>query len=1070
MPDPDGSALLTKCDEELPLLGVTREFDFGQFIELFDSSPDPNNPKAPPTVARVVIEPTATLATERDSASKSVQRMSSPLTAAPAAEGSAQEVHLFSLTEHGPAAKMPPQPVLITERDAFFSKGNIDVAGRAFRVRVDSELREALSKGLTVTSFATPTKAGEDVGKVLVNLSLPFERVSLDEQSIYRVLAGGTVNMPSGKYKPVLDDVAVRALLQGQSVFTHATGDADASDAPIQVQSSKETQHLLQRSFEVFDLAQFLVKPRLLGASGEFVDATVPAESVEQLLKFGKGQAQWQGGTVELTLVDDSRIEDLDEFRQAAPMLTTFGDDSGYPPVKPPGVSWQEILKLASKFEKSPHFVHPSLKIYTGKGPGGIYTGVESIDPPYTYKPRPASMTDKVQPRLPSGTGLPVAVFVPWKQSWTLKGFSRGNLLHSIALAPLEQVTLQVFSWERRLRSLEQSSETELEQATETTQTTRDTEDVFREMIAKHDFAWQLSGSLDASYSNGVASIQVGVDGEVSDTTSIEQTARNSSQHVQESSIKASARVRSKRVTRITQTVESGREERVTRLIRNPNQCHTLTLDFFEALAHYEIKLEFLPDRLRLVVLVPNSVQTPDFSSEIVRRNETTLRNALIEPALVDGFDACRTVASYDEAKKLVLQQQAEAAKSEEVNTQRDQPAPTAVTDPAAPQQAEVARIVNAMVAAVKQIHAESDVDPAMVAIRDHKPVTEAMRRKGQYWLFINFAAAKFPAIITTLDQLSGAQGSVIEDAQKLLSVLPKADTPTNLGNVNQISDGEKESAGIASKIKQGYMKSSWDWAWWTGRMREEALYTANDAGLGGFAEQLGRAYKDWEAKKAQGAAMKDQDVTKTEAEGKQDKATADDKLAMAFPLDELARAYERQKVLRDHLNDHREFYNFALFQAMPPSEQALRIIEASNGRLQVGVFEPRAVAMNGSRLAVPLTPLAGSPQLQAFVASLKETLATTFRSGGGIPIDKAILPTPGVTVSSRLGKCSACEEYIETARRHELGRLEALTQQEQWEAARRQKRIEDKENYDDFRESPPAVKLEVESKTPPPP
>lgn len=37
------ASLLDQCDEALPLLGVTREFDFGQFIELFDSTPDPTS-------------------------------------------------------------------------------------------------------------------------------------------------------------------------------------------------------------------------------------------------------------------------------------------------------------------------------------------------------------------------------------------------------------------------------------------------------------------------------------------------------------------------------------------------------------------------------------------------------------------------------------------------------------------------------------------------------------------------------------------------------------------------------------------------------------------------------------------------------------------------------------------------------------------------------------------------------------------------------------------------------------------------------------------------------------------
>jgi hypothetical protein len=153
------------------------------------------------------------------------------------------------------------------------------------------------------------------------------------------------------------------------------------------------------------------------------------------------------------------------------------------------------------------------------------------------------------------------------------------------------------------------------------------------------------------------------------------------------------------------------------------------------------------------------------------------------------------------------------------------------------------------------------------------------------------------------------------------------------------------------------------------------------------------------------------------------------------------------------------------LFQALPPSEQVLRIVEASKGKLQVGLFEPRVVAMIGSRLVVPLTPLAESQDLNNFVANLRNSLEGIFGSTLTTP-DEAILPTPGVSVSSRLGKCSGCEQYIEMARKHEITRLEALAKQEKMEAERRQKRVDD-ENYDDFQERPAAVKLELENNTP---
>jgi len=38
---------LGQCDEHVPLLCVTREFDFGRFIELFDETESEANPDSP---------------------------------------------------------------------------------------------------------------------------------------------------------------------------------------------------------------------------------------------------------------------------------------------------------------------------------------------------------------------------------------------------------------------------------------------------------------------------------------------------------------------------------------------------------------------------------------------------------------------------------------------------------------------------------------------------------------------------------------------------------------------------------------------------------------------------------------------------------------------------------------------------------------------------------------------------------------------------------------------------------------------------------------------------------------
>lgn len=1092
MADTDGKASeLAGCDAEVPLLGVTREFDFGQFIELFDETDAGDRP----SISRIVIQPSASLAADRDAVSSEppaaaapqavgtppggaltvkshrISTPQAPLTpgsSVPVASGREPEVDFIALTERGPGAKLTPVSVQIADTVSFFKTGVVQVGDQSYKVPANDTMRDSLSMGLSVTAFASPVKGG---AAVPLKLSLPFRPIELNQASLAQVLAGNALDSPSGGIKPMLTAGAIRTLLAGGSVLTH-TVDPKGNKSPVALHAGASGQQPMSNSFQLFDLPAFIVAPAVLAKNGARMPVDLTAHDVEQLLGAGRLRLSVDGHEVDITVMNDVKSP---EFVEYFDMLEQFGAGSGLPPVKPLGIAWAQIIAMAELLNVNPHFVHPFLPDHdsgltqggSGQGSGNSGGGGSAV------APAAGSMTSQVQPRLPSGSGLPVAVFVPWKQTWTLKGFSRGNLLHSIALAPSEQVTMQVNSWERRSRSLEQSSETEVDQQTDITQSTRDTEDVFKEMLAKRDFAWQLSGSIDASYSPGVASIKVHAGGAVSDTSSIQQTARNSSQSVREATVKASSRVRSKRVTRITQTVDSGKEERVTRVISNPNQCHTLTLDFFETLAHYQIDLAFQRDRLRLVVLIANPIQVADFTSGIVRRNETALRNALIETALADGFDACRLVAAYGEAQAIVSLQKSAAAIIDEPSNQRDQKPETGLPDPAAPQEADVMRVVGEMVTALKKIRLNAGVDAAFTAIAAHKPVSEALRQSGQQWLFINLCASKLPSLLPVLDEIAAPGGPTgMAAAQKILSVLPRPDAATNLGNLNQVSDQDKELACIASKLKEEnsrkeriYMKMDWDWGWWTTRLKEESLYSANDAGIAGAADRLQRAYQAWEAKKAQGDAMKDQDVAKTEAEGKQDKASTDDKLSMSFPLEDLAHAYERMKVLLDHLNEHQSFYNYALFQALPPSEQALRLIEASNGKLQVGLFEPRVVAMSGARLVVPLTPLAGSAEMQAFVTSLGASLETAFAASLSTP-DTAILPTPGVSVSSRLGKCSGCEEFIESSREHELTRLAALARQEVLEADRRAGRIAAR-NFDDFHAPPAAVKLEIESTTP---
>ena len=81
---------------------------------------------------------------------------------------------------------------------------------------------------------------------------------------------------------------------------------------------------------------------------------------------------------------------------------------------------------------------------------------------------------------------------------------------------------------------------------------------------------------------------------------------------------KAATRVKNSRQTKVSETTESGREERVTRKLKNPNMCRVLNLDYFEVLSNYTVTTRLAAEEARLCLLVANPL-TIGFDRATVR-------------------------------------------------------------------------------------------------------------------------------------------------------------------------------------------------------------------------------------------------------------------------------------------------------------------------------------------------------------------------------------------------------------------------------------------------------------------
>jgi len=647
---------------------------------------------------------------------------------------------------------------------------------------------------------------------------------------------------------------------------------------------------------------------------------------------------------------------------------------------------------------------------------------------------RPLPQKRPARPPIPK---LNVALFLPWRQVWTLKGLSRGRLLHSLSLGPQEETTIELFTWERHRKTLEQTSQTDTEQTVEGTDSTKDTSDVYSEVNRQRDFQWQVSGSFRATYRPVAGEIDLAAGAQMQNKAAISEIGKTTQNRVHETVLKASTKVRAQRVTKITETTEWGSEQRVARKVRNPNMCHTLNLDYYEVLAHYQIETTFLPDDARLCAFVPNPIAAPKFTSELVRRNETALSDALLDGALRDGFEACQLLAAYAEALEELKRRRAEAAKSASVGTPPEPPKPQPQTPlRTKEQQAVIEALKDVQTSAVQFADEKLDPHPVLSAIGRHDRIGLEERLNARRWLYRMLVEARFASFASELKVLADKEHDDLtpEYARQFVTALPPAGGSATLATLGDLSDADKENIALAAALKTKpyeHQKAPWDWAWWTGRCREENLYNPDDMGLPARVQRLQEKWQALDAAPPVEKVLEEGAKLKGEADARQDQQAAEDVLEMKFPLEQVARARERANTLLAHLDDHATYYRFALFQALPPSEQLERLMKSSGGVLRAGMFEPRVVSSHGDQLAVPLNT-SNYPGLEAFLENMVDGVRETEPA-----VATVLLPTPGLSIESRLGRCSGCEEFIEKSRAIEIRRLSAVADQAEQEAAR---------------------------------
>jgi hypothetical protein len=266
-----------------------------------------------------------------------------------------------------------------------------------------------------------------------------------------------------------------------------------------------------------------------------------------------------------------------------------------------------------------------------------------------------------------------------YKQTWKADGYSLGDLLYSLPLAPGQKKQIVIFDWDRTEYGRRDEASHEDEALDSYLAHNRDILDITRGSVAEHmkggshnetsGSAGGIGGAAGGMFSGVFAGIAGGFSsssGESSSSAwqdSSRDVAANGLNQLRDTIQQGASAVRNQRST-VVQTARQTERFRVeTEVVANHNHCHAITVQYFEVLRHYAVEQKLV--QVQECLFVP--LLMSEFNEPKVARWMDLLRPALRDPnarsifrlasggisfrnkPLADGFEAIeRRIHNYE--------------------------------------------------------------------------------------------------------------------------------------------------------------------------------------------------------------------------------------------------------------------------------------------------------------------------------------------------------------------------------------------------------------------------------------
>jgi murein DD-endopeptidase MepM/ murein hydrolase activator NlpD len=238
-----------------------------------------------------------------------------------------------------------------------------------------------------------------------------------------------------------------------------------------------------------------------------------------------------------------------------------------------------------------------------------------------------------------------------FKQEWFHDGYSIGDLLYSLPLAPGQKKQIVVFDWDRKESAANVQQLDYQESLYNSLSRDRDVNEVARATLnenirgSSEASSWGVGGGLGIG---AIIPIEVPIGallgvgggfGKGSSSASQDAsrtTTASSQQQISDRTVQAANSVRSQRST-VIQTVSQGERFQVSaESVANYNHCHAMTIQYFEVLRHFEARTRLADVQECLFVPLKMSPFTP---KKALRWRDLLFR-CLRKRFLAPGFDA----------------------------------------------------------------------------------------------------------------------------------------------------------------------------------------------------------------------------------------------------------------------------------------------------------------------------------------------------------------------------------------------------------------------------------------------